>query len=152
MVRLDVDDPCNYKNLESVFLDLQGELIPFFISSFLPQSEKKALILFRDFESHDDASSLAGLEMYLPVLNLPVLRGKKFYFHEVKGYSVIDKKHGNIGVVGGFIELPHQALFKISFQDREILIPVIDEIILKIDRKKKQISISAPEGLIDIYL
>ena len=152
IAHLEVDAPDSYKKLESVHLDLQGELIPFFISSLQPRSGKKVMILFRDFESYEDALSMVGLEMYIPVKNLSSLKGKKFYFHELIGFSVIDKRLGNIGIIEEFLEFPHQALFKIKFRDREILIPVVDQFILKIDRKNKQINITAPEGLIEIYL
>jgi 16S rRNA processing protein RimM len=40
----------------------------------------------------------------------------------------------------------------VSFNEKEILIPLVDEVILKVDRKKKELHIRAPEGLIDIYL
>lgn len=152
IAHLEVDSPDNYKKMESVHLDLHGELIPFFIFTLQPRSGKKVMILFRDFESHEDALSLVGLEMYIPLRNLSVLKGKNFYFHELIGFSVIDEHHGNIGIIKEFLEFPHQALFKIKFGDREILIPVVDKFILKIDRKNKQIKISAPEGLIEIYL
>ena len=43
-------------------------------------------------------------------------------------------------------------LFAITFGEKEILLPISDEIILKVDRKKKTIEVRAPEGLVDIYL
>ena len=45
-----------------------------------------------------------------------------------------------------------QAIFIILFEGKEILIPVTDEIIKKIDRKNKTIKVETPEGLIEIYL
>ena len=152
MVHLDVDDPQKYNRIESVYLDLHGERIPFFIKSFQVKSQKKAIALFQDFESLEDAETLQGLEMYIPIRNLPSLKGKQFYFHEIIGFSVTDQKHGNIGYIERVLELPHQSLFQIKFNNREILIPVVDEIIKKVDKKKKILRIAAPEGLIDIYL
>jgi 16S rRNA processing protein RimM len=152
MVHLDVDDPEKYIGLESVYLDLHGERIPFFITSLELKHHRKALIQFQDFATIEDAESLTGLEMYLPVSTLPPLKGNRFYYHEIIGFRVTDQKHGDIGVVEDVLDLPHQALFQVRFGKKEILVPVVDEIILKVDKGNKHILISAPEGLIDIYL
>ena len=45
-----------------------------------------------------------------------------------------------------------QALFEIDREGTEVLIPISDDIIRKVDRTAKTITIQAPEGLIDIYL
>jgi 16S rRNA processing protein RimM len=152
IVQLDVDDPEKYIDLESVYLDLHGERIPFFIDSLELKHNRKALIRFQDFTTIEDAESLAGLEMHLPVTELPALTGNQFYYHEIIGFRVLDQKHGDIGVIEDILDLPHQALFQVRFGEKEILVPVVDEIILKVDKKKKQLLINAPEGLIEIYL
>ena len=152
IVLLDVDDPEDYLALESVYLDLHGERIPFFIGSLELKHNRKAVIQFQDFDSIEDADSLQGLEMYLPITKLPALKGNRFYYHEIIGFAVVDQQHGDIGLVEDILELPHQSLFQIRHGGKEILVPIVDDIILKVDRKKKQLLISAPEGLIEIYL
>ncbi len=151
-VHLDVDDPEEYHRLESVYLDLHGERIPFFIKTVELKHNRKAIVQFQDFETLEDAESLQGLEMYLPVNQLPALKGNRFYYHEIKGFEVIDQHHGNIGVIEDILELPHQSLFQIRHGEKEILVPIVDEIIQKVDRKKKILLIEAPAGLIEIYL
>jgi 16S rRNA processing protein RimM len=152
LVHLDVDDASKYCKLKSVYLDLHGERIPFFIKTIELKHNRKASLLFHDFETLEDAESLQGLEMYLPVTELPVLKGKKFYYHEVTGFRVIDQIHGEIGLISDILELPHQSLLQVRNGEKEILIPVVDEIIQKVDRQKKLVMIEAPAGLIEIYL
>lgn len=152
IVQMDVDDPEEYLEMESVYLDLHGEWIPFFIENLELKHNRKALIQFQDFATIEDAESLAGLEMYLPITELPALKGNQFYYHEIIGFAVTDVKHGDIGVVEDILDLPHQALFQIRFGEKEILIPVVDEVIQKVDKKKKHLYIQAPDGLIEIYL
>ncbi|MEI6682299.1 MAG: ribosome maturation factor RimM [Bacteroidota bacterium] len=152
MVLLDVDDPEEYESLESVYLDLQGERIPFFIGSLELKHNRKAVVKFDDFDTIEDAESLQGLEMYLPVTALPALKGNQFYFHEIIGYRVVDGHHGDIGIIEDILEMPHQSLFQIRHGEKEILVPVVDDIIRTVDRKKKLLLIEAPDGLIEIYL
>jgi 16S rRNA processing protein RimM len=149
---LDVDEPLHYRKLESVYLDLDGEWVPFLIESVDIQAGRKALFHFEDVSTAEDAAAYTGREMYLPLTSLPPLKGKKFYYHEVKGFLVIDAVHGNIGTLVQVMDLPRQSLLQIASGDKEILVPLVDEVIVKVDRKKKELHIRAPEGLIDIYL
>ena len=152
MVHLDVDDPESYQKTESVYLDLHGERIPFFIASLELKHNRKAVVHFQDFDTLEDAESLQGLEIYLPITELPALKGNRFYYHEIIGFQVVDQNHGNIGTIDDILELPHQSLFQIRHGEKEILIPIVDQIIHKVDRKKKILIIEAPAGLIEIYL
>lgn len=149
---LDVDNPEEYLQLESVYLNLQGTQVPFFIEELEIKHAKKVMLRFQDVYSIADAEIYSGLEMYLPLNQLVPLEGDQFYFHEVKGYQVIDRQYGEIGLIEDVLELPHQSLFQIKWGDREILIPVVDEIIKQVDREHRIVKIEAPEGLIDIYL
>ena len=149
---LDVDEPLHYRKLESVYLDLDGEWVPFLIGSVEIQAGRKALFHFEDVNTAEDAAAYTGREMYLPLTSLLRLKGKKFYYHEVKGFSVIDAVHGFIGTLVQVMDLPRQSILQIASGDKEILVPLVDEVIVKVDRKKKELHIHAPEGLIDIYL
>lgn len=152
LVLLDVDDPDDYAGLDTVYLDLHGERVPFFIESFELKHNRKAALRFEDFTSPEDAEALKGLEMYLPAKALPKLKGNRFYYHEIKGFRVNDMKYGEIGVVREVLEMPQQPLLQVMHGGKEILIPVVDEIIRKIDRRRRILTIDAPEGLIGIYL
>jgi 16S rRNA processing protein RimM len=152
MVFLDVDDPAKYTKLGSVYVDLDHERIPFFIESLELRHGKKALVRFEDINTTDDAEPFAGRKLYLPMSMLPKLTGNRFYYHEIKGFKVIDQAHGDIGTVGSVIEMPTQALFQVLHGDKEILIPITDSILQKVDRRKREIRITAPEGLIELYL
>ncbi len=151
MVNLDVDDPEDYLEMESVFLDLEGERVPFFIETLELKNKRKAIIRFQDVTTLEDAEVYIGREMYLPVSILPPLKGDQFYFHEVIGFKVLDSRHGDIGILVNILPLPHQSLLQITKGKREILIPLVDEIIQQVDRNTKTIFITAPEGLIEIY-
>jgi 16S rRNA processing protein RimM len=152
MALFDVDEPSRYSRLESVYLDLNPERVPFIIQSIEFTGGRRALILFEDVNSVGDAAAYTGREMYLPLASLPVLKGKKFYYHEVKGFAVVDEHHGAVGTLAEVIDLPRQSLLRIDHGGKEILVPLVDDVILKVDRKKKVLHIRAPEGLIEFYL
>jgi 16S rRNA processing protein RimM len=147
----DVDDVKRYKKLESVFVELNKELVPFFITS-IELRGNGAKVSFDGINTTDRAEQLTRNSLYLPLSYLPPLKGKKFYFHEVLGFSAKDKIYGDIGTVMNILDYPTQALFQIKKGETEILIPVKEEFIINIDRAAKVVELNAPEGLIDIYL
>ena len=64
-------------------------------------------------------------------------------------------KDNNYGVVGTIVSVNDntaQALFEVENNGKQILIPMNDEFIEKVDRENKQIIVNTPEGLIDLYL
>ncbi|MCD4745232.1 MAG: ribosome maturation factor RimM [Bacteroidales bacterium] len=151
MFFFDVDNPDYYKNLKSVFIEINNDLIPFIIDN-IQFKNNIAFVKLQDITSYEQALILVNCELYLPLNLLPPLKGNKFYFHEIIGFKAIDKKHGNIGFVEQVIDITNQAILKLNYNGKEVLIPTSDEIILDVDRNKKQIKINAPEGLVDIYL
>ncbi len=147
---LDVDEPENYAEMDSVFVEVKGNLVPYFIKE-ISVNGNRATVTFDDL-TPEEALSLVGCDLYLPLDLLPKLEGNQFYFHEVVGWRVIDREKGDIGTINQILDNPAQPLFQVMKNDAEILIPVVDPIIQKVDRENKTIFIEAPNGLIDLYL
>lgn len=152
LVYLDVDDPEDYINLESVFVRMNNQLIPFFIEDIELRHKNNAIFVFSDVDSTEQASMLIGNQLFLPLNMLPPLTGNKFYYHEIKGFTVTDSQYGPTGVIEEVMEYPHQAVMRILNQNKEILIPINDEIVVNVDRKNRNLDIDAPEGLIEMYM
>lgn len=148
---LDTDEPALYSNLDMVFLNMNGLPVPFFIETIILKNNK-ATIKFRDVNTLEQSTLLIQKEMYLPLSTLPALSGNKFYFHEVIGFTVTDKKSGEIGIVKQVLEYPNQAVLQVIHNDKEVLIPANKGVIKLVDRSKKRIEIEAPEGLLEVYL
>jgi 16S rRNA processing protein RimM len=148
---LDVDNPGRYNKLESVFIELNNSLVPFFIKKIQLRGNT-ATVSLEGIDSIDRAEELVKTGLFLPLSFLPPLKGKKFYLHEIVGYTVIDKAFGQIGIITGVLDFPQQIIFQIKHGQNEILIPAKEEFIIKIDRENRIIEVNAPEGLIDIYI
>jgi len=152
VIKLDTDEPELYGNMESVFVDLGGNLVPFFIERSSLSKGTMLRIKFEDVNTEDEADMMMRSGIYLPLDLLPKLEGNKFYFHEVIGFKVIDQNHGEVGVLININDSAAQPLFEIERDDKEIFIPMIDDFIQKVDRENKEIRVETPDGLIDLYL
>jgi len=152
LAKIDTDEPENYENLESIFLEIKGKLIPFFLNSSTLHKAATLRLDIEDIDNLEDADPLIGKSIYLPLSSLPELSGNKFYFHEIIGFKAVDKNSGEIGIIKAVNDHAPQAFFIIEDElQNEILIPVSDQFIEKVDREKQEIIFETPEGLIDIY-
>lgn len=147
---LDVDDPMRYSKLESVFVERNKSLVPFFIKKITIRGNN-ATVSFDGIDTIAQAEELTSSGLFLPLSFLPPLKGKSFYHHEMPGYTAIDVKHGELGKVIGILDFPQQAIFQIQMGEHEVLVPAKDDFIESIDRSKKILTLKTPEGLIDIY-
>ncbi|QLG44753.1 ribosome maturation factor RimM [Costertonia aggregata] len=152
LVKLDTDDPEIYENMESVFVSIRNNLVPFFIDRCRLHKSALLRIDFEEVKDEASADRIMGAELYLPLSSLPKLEGNKFYFHEVIGFTIMDKVHGGIGTIQSVNDTTAQALFEVQKGDKQLLIPVTDEIITKVDRENKTIFVTTPDGLVDLYL
>lgn len=152
LIKLDTDQPELYENLDAMFIDLRNTLIPFFVESSQLHKSDLLRVQFEDVTSEADADALMKSNIYLPLELLPKLKGNKFYFHEVIGFTMKDKNYGEVGTITGINDTTAQALFEVENNGTEILIPMNDEFILNVDRENKTILVETPEGLIDLYL
>jgi len=152
LAKLDTDQPELYEHLDAIFIQVRNNLIPFFVESSQLHKSDLLRVKFEDVDTEGDADALIKSELYLPLKFLPKLEGNKFYFHEVIGFIITDKNFGEVGVIKAINDSTAQALFEVDRNGLEILIPMNDQFIIKVNRGDKTILMETPEGLIDLYL
>jgi len=150
-IKLDVDVPEEYKEMESVIVKTGDNLIPFFISS-LQLSGDRGFMKLEDINSEEEAREFKSCQLLLPIEALPELPEGKFYYHDVIGYQVIDEQQGALGIVENIFTGGNQDLISMKYQNKEVLIPVADDIVLRANHGQKEIMVDLPAGLLDIYL
>ncbi|MDE0558819.1 ribosome maturation factor RimM [Algoriphagus sp. NF] len=152
VVVLDVDFPEDYEDLEHIFLERNGRLVPYFLEHFVLQASNKALAKIEELDRIEQVEELVGSEVYLPLSELPELDEDQYYFHELIGFEVEDEVHGSLGQVQTIYDLDTQELIGVIHQEKEVLIPIQEGIIIKVDKAAKKVFCRLPEGLLDIYL
>ncbi|RIA08486.1 16S rRNA processing protein RimM [Flavobacteriaceae bacterium MAR_2010_72] len=152
LLKLDTDEPELYGDLDAIFIDLRNNLVPFIIEASQFHKSELLRVKFEDVDTEQDADSLLKCDVYLPLEFLPKLEDDKFYFHEIIGFKVEDVNYGTVGIVKAINDSTAQALFEIDRDGTEILIPMNDAFIKKVDKKNKIIVVDTPEGLIDLYV
>ena len=135
---------------ESVLVEIDGLLVPFFIESFKVISQEGALVSIEDVDSETRAKSFAGALVYIPEQKVRARKKNSNELPSLSGFVVIDDRLGIVGTAGEINPIANNPLLSVFSEGREFLIPMHQDIILEINRKKKEIRIKAPDGLFDL--
>jgi 16S rRNA processing protein RimM len=152
LIYLDTDEPELYQEMESIFVEFNKNLIPFFIENSNLHKGDFLRVKFEDVDNEEQADEIINCEVYLPLNMLPKLEGNKFYFHEVIGFEIEDQRLGVFGKIVSINDTSAQPLFEVINGNVEILVPMIDQFLVKIDRENKRVIMDLPEGLVEMYL
>jgi 16S rRNA processing protein RimM len=152
LIYLDTDEPELYQDMESVFVEYNKNLIPYFISNSSLHKNDFLRVNFEDINNEAEADSILNCEVYLPLSMLPKLSGNKFYFHEVIGFEIEDIRLGVFGKIISINDSSAQPLFEVLNGNTEILVPMIDAFLVKIDRVNNKVVMDLPVGLVEMYL
>ncbi len=151
-VHIDADNPDHYQGLDAFFIELEGLLVPYLIEEIKINNKNKAIIKLEDVNTVEAAQALVKNKIFLPLGALPPLEKGQFYYHDLIGYTVVDKQKGKLGKVATFYSKPGQDLLAMEYEGKEVLIPVTDDVVLAPDFEKNTVHVNLPEGLLEIYL
>ena len=150
-IKLDVANPEDFKDLRYLLIGDRGNLIPYFIENQKINGDKM-FVQLQDVKKVEQAVTFMGKAVFLPNEMMPQLAEDEFYYQEIIGFKLIDVAKGEIGEISNVLEYPTQAVIQVMKDGKEILIPIHDDIIQKVNKKAKTLTVKAPEGLIDMYL
>lgn len=150
-VKLDVANHADFKDLRYFLIEDRGNLIPYFIENQKINGDRM-IVQLQDVKKVEQAVAFMGKAVFLPNELMPELDEDDFYFKEIVGFKMIDALKGEIGAISDVLEYPTQAVIQVMKDGKEILIPIHDDIIQKVDKKAKTLTVKTPEGLIDMYL
>lgn len=149
---IDADNPEYYLKMESIFVELNKQLVPFFIEKIKKQKTNEFLVQLEDVDSIEEAEILVSQPVFADLKYLAKLNEKQFYYHEVIGWKVEDKSKGPIGIVKGVLENKSQDILMVDLDGKELLIPITDDFFLNADRTNDTLYFDLPDGLIELYL
>lgn len=147
VLEMDEDHAEEFSELESVFVEINQKLVPFFIEEIQAHG-KRAIIKFEEIESVEETRLLLKKQIFISSDQLP--EEADFYHDAILGFLVKDKTKGEIGLVIEYIERPAQDLLLVDYHGKEVYIPVDPSIVIKADRKKKILLVDLPDGLLDL--
>lgn len=138
------------KGLETLFIEKgKDEMLPYFIISAKIKTDDELYIGIEGIDTKESARTLVQKQVWLPEDEFHKYAGKSAPI-SLLGFHIINENN-DLGEILEVIEQPHQLLCRISLEGKEALIPVHQETLQKIDKKTKQVMVTLPDGLLDIF-
>lgn len=149
---LDVTYPEDYHKIELIFLEMDGIPTPFQVVSLKSMNKGFVVVRLQEISNEHEAKKIVRKRVYMPEQVLSELDENSFYDHEIIGFEVIDSQAGSIGTVSSVIDHSTNPLLQVDYKGKEILIPLNLDLNKKIVRNKRQLFVTLPEGLLNLYL
>jgi 16S rRNA processing protein RimM len=139
------------KGLKAIFIeDKKNSFLPWFIQGAKIKSEKEVYLTLEGVITREAAIRITQKDVWLAEADF-----KKFAAVSAPvnllGYTIIYNKD-SLGPVLEVIEQPHQLLCRLEINSKEVLIPLNESTLQKTDHKNRQLFVTLPDGLLEIYL
>lgn len=139
------------KGLQAIFIeDRNGSFLPWFISGVKIKNEEEVFVNLEGVVTREAALKLSQKAVWFSESDMKKFASKSSPVN-LLGYIIVNDKK-NLGPILEIIEQPHQMLCRIDIDTKEVLVPLNENTLQKIDHRKKEVLVSLPEGLLDIYL
>lgn len=138
------------RGLETVFIEEKKEsFMPYFIESSVVKNASELYIKLEGIDTKETARKLTPKEVWLQEADFKKYAAKASPI-AMLGFHLINEDE-DLGEIIEVIEQPHQILCAILLDGKEALIPIHEESLDKIDQKNRQVFVTLPDGLLDIY-
>lgn len=152
-IKIVIEEPYEdiFLKADRVFLEIKGSKQPFFIESIRGAGD--LIVRFEDIKVREEALPLQSKPVFLPAAEIPEgldASGPEPEHAGLIGYLLVDKIAGEIGAVTEVLDMPHQEMAVVQYQGRELLIPLNEQFIQKIDHAAQKVLLDLPEGLLEV--
>jgi len=135
------------ETLKVLFVEAAGAKAPYFLSAF-KENNTGIIISLEDIDAVEKAKLLLGKKVFIDA----ALISEEAAETDILGFELIDKQHGSLGAIISTSDNGQQVLVSVNYKGKEVILPLVEEFIEKIDETEKTIFFNAPDGLIDVYL
>ncbi len=111
---------------------------------------KKVLVALKGFGTINQALHLVGRELYATRDQMPELAEGEYYWCDLLGLKVLTDKGELLGLIADIIATGSNDVYVVKNDEREYLIPALEDVVLDIDLDKGIMTVSPPEGLLDL--
>ncbi|HEV3222646.1 MAG TPA: ribosome maturation factor RimM [Puia sp.] len=137
--------------IKVIFIEQKKEeLLPYFVESARKKGEDDLYLKLEGIDSKEAASKFIRREVWIKEEEVQIHTRKNNPIGWV-GYQVVDQGK-DLGPIMEVIEQPHQVLCRLEINSKEVLIPINEQTLQRIDHKSKKLLLNLPDGLLDVYL
>jgi len=130
------------KGLQTIFIEeKRSSFLPWFVENTKSKSENEVFVKLEGVDTREAALKLAQKEVWLAEADVKKFSAKSSPIN-LLGYTIINYTEP-LGEILEVIEQPHQLLCRLDIKGKEVLIPLNESFLQKVNHAKKQVSASA---------
>jgi 16S rRNA processing protein RimM len=148
-IALDPEAPEDFSSIDTVFVQVRERLLPFFIEG-ISLKGNKAFLKLEEINTPEDAQHISKSALYLPKTARPKSARGAFYDDEVIGFEVTDTAIGSLGKITEVVQAGPNKLLSVDYQGKEVLVPLNSPFIDSVNKTKKRIIVTLPDGFLEI--
>lgn len=133
-----------------IVCDMDGILVPFFVEDYRYKTDNVILLKLKNVDDEQAAREFSNREVFYPLDKMEDDLIGDITWDSFIGYQVIDEALGGLGAITDVDESTINVLLQIDHKGKEILLPAAEELILSADHENKTLTVSVPEGLLDL--
>ncbi len=108
------------------------------------------LLTFEEYKRIDEVESFKGCMLKVSESDLTPLSKGEYYYHEIIGCTVETEEGNTLGVITSILSPGANDVWIVQTEDqKEVLIPYINDVVKYVDIEQKLVKIHLMEGLID---
>lgn len=140
--------------LESILVDIDGGLVPFFIpkNGITSRNHSSVRILLEDMNTEAKAKRFIGCEIYIPMKDVPdfIEESDEIDPNLLIGFTYVDDEKGELGEIVDIQDFAGNIVMNVDIDGEEIMIPFAEDHFIDLDEESKTITMDTPEGLLDL--
>lgn len=143
------DDIKRFDDLKEVLLDNGKEMLPLNVTG-VKYFKNMAILRFDQFDNVDQVIPYKGKDLLVTRENAVPLEEGEYFIADILGSTVITDKGEEFGALADVIQTGANDVFVVkTSEEKEVLLPVIDECVLDIDLENKIVKVHIMKGLLD---
>ena len=150
---MDVDDKAAYMDVTTLWIPQQSILVPYAVES-LKVNKDRFVVRLSDVHTEEQAKGLSGKDVWLPLTDMAPLPEGKFYFHEVQGWTAVDRATNQaVGIIQHVVDQGAYPMLEVDFGEGNLgFIPLPEHVDVEVNRHAQTLVLDLPDGLLDVYL
>ena len=143
------DDPARFKKLKNVVLDTGKELVDLEVAG-VKFFKNMVILKFKEYNNINDIECYKGKDILVSRDNAVKLEKGEYYIADILGAKVILEDGSEFGVLEDVMQTGANDVYVVKTLDnKEVLLPKIDECVKKLDIENKIVTVHIMKGLLD---
>jgi 16S rRNA processing protein RimM len=113
------------------------------------ESGDRLLVRFKELPRLEDVESARGGLLSIPTSEAAPPPEGAYYPYQLEGLAVVDETGRSMGTLARVLSAPANDVWVVDVQGREVLVPAVDEIIIRVDLDARAVIVRSVTGMFE---